>query len=206
MRPADRAGARSTRSPPAWRVAPDAEITLEANPTSVEAGRFRGYRAAGVNRLSLGVQALERRRAQGARPPPHRRRGDRRRWRSRAAIFPRYSFDLIYARPGQSAAAWRAELARGARAGGRASVALPAHHRARHHLRAAARRRQAGAARRGAARARCSTRRRRSPKRPACPPTRSPTTRGRAASAGTISSTGATANTPASAPARTAAW
>src|SRR6188508_1170926 len=42
-----------------WRVAPDAEITLEANPTSVEATRFRGYRAAGVNRVSLGVQALD---------------------------------------------------------------------------------------------------------------------------------------------------
>ena len=41
-----------------WRVAPDVEITIEANPTSVEAGRFRGYRAAGVNRVSLGVQAL----------------------------------------------------------------------------------------------------------------------------------------------------
>jgi oxygen-independent coproporphyrinogen-3 oxidase len=42
-----------------WRVAPDAEITMEANPTSVEAERFRGYRAAGVNRVSLGVQALD---------------------------------------------------------------------------------------------------------------------------------------------------
>ena len=42
-----------------WTLAPDAEITLEANPTSVEAGRFRGYRDAGVNRLSLGVQALD---------------------------------------------------------------------------------------------------------------------------------------------------
>ena len=41
-----------------WPIAPDVEITLEANPTSVEAGRFRGYRAAGVNRLSIGVQAL----------------------------------------------------------------------------------------------------------------------------------------------------
>ena len=40
-----------------WRVAPDAEVTLEANPTSVEATRFRGYRSAGVNRVSLGVQA-----------------------------------------------------------------------------------------------------------------------------------------------------
>ena len=42
-----------------WRVAPDAEVTLEANPTSVEATRFRGYRTAGVNRVSLGVQALD---------------------------------------------------------------------------------------------------------------------------------------------------
>src|ERR1041384_7848400 len=42
-----------------WTVAPDAEVTLEANPTSVEATRFAGYRAAGVNRVSLGVQALD---------------------------------------------------------------------------------------------------------------------------------------------------
>src|SRR5918996_129660 len=42
-----------------WTVAPDAEVSLEANPTSVEAARFRGYRAAGVNRVSLGVQALD---------------------------------------------------------------------------------------------------------------------------------------------------
>ncbi len=42
-----------------WHVAPDVEVTLEANPTSVEATRFRGYRAAGVNRVSLGVQALD---------------------------------------------------------------------------------------------------------------------------------------------------
>ena len=49
-----------------WRVAPDVEVTLEANPTSVEATRFAGYRAAGVNRVSLGVQALERCLAEGA--------------------------------------------------------------------------------------------------------------------------------------------
>src|SRR4029077_10826146 len=42
-----------------WRVAPDVEVSLEANPTSVEATRFRGYRTAGVNRVSLGVQALD---------------------------------------------------------------------------------------------------------------------------------------------------
>ena len=50
--------ARDRRDRAAWSLAPAAEITLEANPTSVEAERFRGYRAAGVNRLSIGVQAL----------------------------------------------------------------------------------------------------------------------------------------------------
>src|SRR3984957_11093836 len=93
-----------------WSVAPGVEITLEANPTSVEAGRFRGYRAAGVNRLSLGVQALNDadlkalgRRHTAAEAPAA--------LDVAAAIFSRYSFDLIYARPGQSEAAWRAELA-----------------------------------------------------------------------------------------------
>ena len=58
MQPEERSAASSRRSRPGWPIAPDAEITLEANPTSVEAGRFRSYRAAGVNRLSIGVQAL----------------------------------------------------------------------------------------------------------------------------------------------------
>ena len=57
-----------------WTVAPDAEITLEANPSSVEAARFRGYRAAGVNRVSLGVQSLDDARSARARPPAHGRR------------------------------------------------------------------------------------------------------------------------------------
>ncbi len=56
-----------------WTVAPDAEVTLEANPTSVEATRFKGYRAAGVNRVSLGVQSLDDALAQGARPTAHAR-------------------------------------------------------------------------------------------------------------------------------------
>jgi oxygen-independent coproporphyrinogen-3 oxidase len=93
----------------AWSVAGDAEVTLEANPTSVEAGRFRGFRAAGVNRVSLGVQALD--------------DGDLRRLgrlhsaaEALAAVeiaaqsFERFSFDLIYARPDQTPAAWGAEL------------------------------------------------------------------------------------------------
>src|SRR5215207_3499872 len=93
----------------AWTVAPDSEVTLEANPTSVEAGRFRGYRTAGVNRVSLGVQALN--------DPDLRRLGRMHTAaeamaavRVAAAIFDRYSFDLIYARPDQTPDAWAAEL------------------------------------------------------------------------------------------------
>jgi len=94
-----------------WSVAPDVEVTLEANPTSVEATRFRGYRAAGVNRVSLGVQALddvslkELGRLHTAQEALDAVKIAR-------AAFERYSFDLIYARPGQTPEAWRAELAR----------------------------------------------------------------------------------------------
>jgi putative oxygen-independent coproporphyrinogen III oxidase len=92
-----------------WRVAPDVEITLEANPTSVEATRFAGYRAAGVNRVSLGVQALDdvSLKALG-------RLHSAREALDAVAIarraFDRYSFDLIYARPGQTPAMWADEL------------------------------------------------------------------------------------------------
>ncbi|MGO9475479.1 MAG: radical SAM family heme chaperone HemW [Rhodomicrobium sp.] len=92
-----------------WPVEPACEITLEGNPSSVEAGRFAGYRAAGVNRVSLGVQSLndgelrflgrlhtaaEARQALGV---AHRQ-------------FERVTFDLIYARPGQTPVEWRSEL------------------------------------------------------------------------------------------------
>jgi oxygen-independent coproporphyrinogen-3 oxidase len=92
-----------------WQVPAGIEVTLEANPSSVEADRFRGYRAAGVSRVSLGVQALndadlrflgrlhnvaEALKAIGL----------------ARAIFPRMSFDLIYARPNQTPDAWAAEL------------------------------------------------------------------------------------------------
>jgi oxygen-independent coproporphyrinogen-3 oxidase len=94
-----------------WSVAPDAEVTLEANPSSVEAARFRGYRAAGVNRVSLGVQSLD--------DPALKFLGrlhDARQALAAVelarATFPRLSFDLIYARPGQTPAAWRDELGR----------------------------------------------------------------------------------------------
>jgi putative oxygen-independent coproporphyrinogen III oxidase len=94
----------------AWSVASDAEITLEANPTSVEAERFRGYRAAGVNRLSIGVQALH----DGdlkALGRMHSVDEALKAVKIAASIFERYSFDLIYARsPLQTPALWRAEL------------------------------------------------------------------------------------------------
>ncbi len=93
----------------AWRLAPDAEITLEANPTSVEAERFAGYRAAGVNRVSIGVQALNDAdlRALGRR---HSVAEAIAAVDTAKSIFPRMSFDLIYARVGQTEAAWRKEL------------------------------------------------------------------------------------------------
>jgi putative oxygen-independent coproporphyrinogen III oxidase len=92
-----------------WRVAPDAEVTLEANPTSVEATRFRGYRAAGVNRVSLGVQALDDA-ALAALGRLHSVREALDAVAIARGTFARYSFDLIYARPEQTPAAWRAEL------------------------------------------------------------------------------------------------
>jgi oxygen-independent coproporphyrinogen-3 oxidase len=94
-----------------WSIAPDVEITLEANPTSVEATRFRGYRAAGVNRVSLGVQSLD----DAVLKQLGRLHTAREALDAVAVartIFERYSFDLIYARPGQTVAAWRAELGR----------------------------------------------------------------------------------------------
>ena len=92
-----------------WTVAPDAEITMEANPSSVEAERFRGYRAAGVNRVSLGVQAL----ADADLRFLGRLHNAEEAFRAveiARATFPRLSFDLIYARPGQTPSAWAAEL------------------------------------------------------------------------------------------------
>jgi oxygen-independent coproporphyrinogen-3 oxidase len=93
-----------------WRVAPGVEVTLEANPTSVEATRFAGYHAAGVNRVSLGVQALN-----DASLKELGRLHTAREALDAVAIarksFERYSFDLIYARPEQTPAMWAEELA-----------------------------------------------------------------------------------------------
>jgi putative oxygen-independent coproporphyrinogen III oxidase len=94
-----------------WTIAPDVEVTLEANPTSVEATRFRGYRAAGVNRVSLGVQALDDAELK-ALGRLHTAREALDAVAIARAAFERYSFDLIYARPGQSPQAWATELNR----------------------------------------------------------------------------------------------
>jgi putative oxygen-independent coproporphyrinogen III oxidase len=94
----------------AWGIAQGAEITLEANPTSVEAERFRGYRSAGVNRLSIGVQALDDASLK-ALGRLHSADEALKAVRTAASIFDRFSFDLIYARsPEQTPAAWAEEL------------------------------------------------------------------------------------------------
>lgn len=92
-----------------WTLTSDVEVTLEANPTSAEAQRFAGFRAAGVNRLSIGVQALDddSLRVLGR---EHSAAEAREAIALANRTFPRHSFDLIYARPGQDAAAWRDEL------------------------------------------------------------------------------------------------
>ncbi len=83
-----------------WKVAPDIEVTLEANPTSVEAERFRGFRTAGVNRVSLGVQALDDASLKEL-GRLHTAEEALKAVGIARSVFDRYSFDLIYARPGQ---------------------------------------------------------------------------------------------------------
>ncbi|MUZ73136.1 coproporphyrinogen III oxidase [Agrobacterium vitis] len=92
-----------------WTVPRGIEITMEANPTSVEAERFRGYRSAGVNRVSLGVQALNDADLKFL-GRMHSVEDALKAVRLAREIFPRMSFDLIYARPNQTIADWDAEL------------------------------------------------------------------------------------------------
>jgi putative oxygen-independent coproporphyrinogen III oxidase len=100
-------------------LAGDVEITLEANPTSIEAGRLAGFRTAGVNRVSIGIQSLD--------ETALRMLGRQHSAAEAVAalalarrLFPRVSFDLIYARPGQHPSDWRAEL--------RSALAIAADH------------------------------------------------------------------------------
>ncbi|CAO3399244.1 Oxygen-independent coproporphyrinogen-III oxidase-like protein YggW [Azospirillum palustre] len=94
-----------------WTVADGLEVTLEANPTSVEADKFRAFRSAGIDRVSLGIQALDDASLKflGREHTAAEATGA---IELAARIFDRFSFDLIYARPGQTVAAWQAELAR----------------------------------------------------------------------------------------------
>jgi oxygen-independent coproporphyrinogen-3 oxidase len=111
LMPPETVGAVIARTRELWDAAPDIEITLEANPTSVEAANFAALADAGVNRVSLGVQAFD--------PAALKFLGrEHSADEAVAAIdtarrrFARYSFDLIYARPGQTAETWAAELER----------------------------------------------------------------------------------------------
>ena len=94
-----------------WQLAKGLEVTLEANPTSVEADKFRAFRTAGINRVSLGIQALDDASLKflGRQHNAAEATGA---IELAARTFDRFSFDLIYARPGQTVAAWQAELAR----------------------------------------------------------------------------------------------
>ncbi|CAN7263618.1 radical SAM family heme chaperone HemW [Pararhizobium sp. LjRoot255] len=92
-----------------WHVPDGIEITMEANPSSVEATRFHGYRAAGVNRVSLGVQALNDRDLKFL-GRLHNTEDALKAIGLARDIFPRMSFDLIYARPNQTVADWEQEL------------------------------------------------------------------------------------------------
>ena len=94
-----------------WSPAADLEVTLEANPTDAEAARFDAFAAAGVNRLSLGLQSLDDAALQFL-GRNHDAASGRRAADAAARAFPRLSLDLIYARPGQSPAAWAEELQR----------------------------------------------------------------------------------------------
>ena len=107
----DTVAAVIARAGEAWTLAPEVEITLEANPTSVEAGRFASYRDAGVNRLSLGIQSLDDD-ALAFLGRQHNAAEALAALGVARAYFPRWSFDLITARPGQDGGAWCAELAR----------------------------------------------------------------------------------------------
>ena len=113
----------------AWTVPDGIEITMEGNPSSADAGRFAGYRAAGVNRLSLGVQSLD-----DAQLKFLGRLHDAAEARTAIDLarktFPRLSFDMIYARPHQIHRSVARGIERGHRPRCRPPVALPADHRA----------------------------------------------------------------------------
>ena len=112
LMPPDIVGALIDAATRHWRPTGDIEITLEANPSSVEAARFADLAAAGVNRVSLGLQSLENE-ALHFLGRAHDVREGLAALEVAQSTFGRVNFDLIYARPDQSLADWESELARG---------------------------------------------------------------------------------------------
>mgnify|MGYP005842463969 CR=1 FL=1 len=109
LMPPDLVGAVIAAARDAWAPANEIEITLEANPGSVEAGRFAGFHDAGVNRVSIGLQALDDASLRHL-GRVHDAADGQRAVEIAQAVFPRVSIDLIYARQGQDAASWTREL------------------------------------------------------------------------------------------------
>ncbi len=92
-----------------WQVQDDLEVTLEANPTSIEANKFKDFKRAGVNRVSIGIQALNNKDLKFL-GRTHGRDEALKALKIASDIFDRFSFDLIYARPEQTVNAWQEEL------------------------------------------------------------------------------------------------
>jgi len=110
LMPPKTAAALITHAGKRWSLADDIEITLETNPTSSEAARLHHFKDAGINRLSVGLQALDDD-ALAFLGRDHSADDGRRVLAQASALFERVTFDLIYARPGQTTQAWQAELA-----------------------------------------------------------------------------------------------
>lgn len=98
-----------TKIKSSWKTNPNWEVTLEANPTSVEIGKFQGFKDAGINRVSLGIQSFNEDDLKFL-GRKHNATEAKQALDIAAKTFERFSFDLIYARPNQTVAAWEAEL------------------------------------------------------------------------------------------------
>ena len=109
LMPPETVGALISQIQKNWRVSNDVEITLEANPTSVEIDKFRDFQAAGVNRVSIGVQALNDNDLKFL-GREHSAAEAKTAIETARSVFDRYSFDLIYACPEQDLKSWEAEL------------------------------------------------------------------------------------------------
>ena len=109
LMPPETTGALIASAKQVWNAPEDLEVTLEANPTSVEAGKLRDFKAAGVNRLSMGVQSLNDADLKSL-GRQHSANEAMAAIETATGIFERFSFDLIYARMNQTVKQWQAEL------------------------------------------------------------------------------------------------